>query len=82
MSSRAKSVPRTRDGRGVLVSIKIFDVLGNEIETIVNQQLQPGTYVADWNASNYPSGIYFYQLIVNSEQLTVFKETKKMMLVK
>jgi photosystem II stability/assembly factor-like uncharacterized protein len=59
------------------VKIIIFDVLGREIETIVNQYLNPGSYQADWNASSYPSGIYFYKMETES-----FSETKKMMLIK
>lgn len=71
------------------VSLRIFDVLGREIQTLVNEQLNPGTYEVQWEATNYPpgggqvpSGVYYYQLIVNSEQSSVFRETKKMVLVK
>lgn len=41
------------------ISLKIFDVLGNEITTIVNKNLFPGTYIYNWNANNLTSGIYF-----------------------
>lgn len=61
--------------RGVL--LKIFDALGREIETLVNEQLNPGTYEIDWNAANYPSGVYFYSLSTNS-----FTQTKKMVVIK
>jgi hypothetical protein len=43
----------------------------------VNQQLQPGTYNIEWNASDYPSGIYFYKLETGN-----FVDAKKMVLVK
>ncbi len=57
--------------------IKVFDVLGNEIETLVNEEKSVGTYELTWNAANLPSGIYFYQLRAGS-----FVETKKMVLMK
>jgi photosystem II stability/assembly factor-like uncharacterized protein len=57
--------------------IKIYDALGREISTLVNEELNPGTYEVDWNASNYPSGIYYYKIISGS-----FSETKKMLLIK
>ena len=44
------------------VQIKVFDVLGNEIETLVNEDKPVGTYELTWNAVNLPSGVYFYQL--------------------
>ena len=59
------------------VVIKVFDVLGNEIETLVNEEKQNGTYELTWYAENLPSGIYFYQLKTNE-----FVETKKMILLK
>jgi hypothetical protein len=59
------------------VKITVFDILGKELETLVNEQLAPGTYETNWNASNYPSGIYFYKLSAGD-----FSETKKMLLLK
>jgi hypothetical protein len=59
------------------VVIKVFDLLGNEIETLVNEEKQTGTYEVTWYAENLPSGIYFYQLKAGS-----FIETKKMLLLK
>jgi hypothetical protein len=55
----------------------VYDILGGEIATLVNQQLQPGTYEVEWEASQYPSGVYFYTL-----RTTGFKETKRMVLLK
>jgi photosystem II stability/assembly factor-like uncharacterized protein len=75
------SIPLSRgvsEGRGVLVKLLIYDILGREIATLVNEQLQPGTYEVEWDGSNYPSGVYFYQLSINNEQLV----TKKMVLIK
>jgi hypothetical protein len=59
------------------VVIKVFDILGNEIATLMDEEKSVGTYELTWNASNLSSGIYFYQL--NSGN---FIETKKMILLK
>ncbi len=59
------------------VSLKIYDILGNEVATLINENMNPGSYTIDWNAGNYSSGVYFYRL-----QSGDFTETKKMMLVK
>jgi photosystem II stability/assembly factor-like uncharacterized protein len=58
-------------------TLKVFDVLGREIATLVDEQLKPGTYEVEWNASNYPGGIYFYCLTAGD-----YKDTKKMILIK
>jgi hypothetical protein len=57
--------------------LKVYSNLGNEIATLVNDKLQPGTYEVTFNASQYSSGIYFYKL-----QTDNFSETKKMLLIK
>ena len=57
--------------------IKVFDVLGNEIETLVNEEKVTGTYEITWYAENLPSGVYFYRIQVGS-----YIETKKMVLLK
>jgi hypothetical protein len=66
------SIPRTS-----IVIIKVFDILGNEIETLINEEKSAGTYEAKWNGSNLPSGVYFYQMRAGD-----FVQTKKMMLIK
>jgi hypothetical protein len=55
----------------------VYDILGKEIRTLVNGELKPGTYEADWNASNYPSGVYYYKLVAVN-----YTETRKMLLIK
>lgn len=57
--------------------LAICDVLGNEIETIIKEQLRPGSYEVEWDGSAYASGVYFYSLITNE-----FAETKRMVLIK
>ena len=59
------------------VSLKIFNVLGEEVETLVAKDLNAGNYKYGWNALGLPSGIYFYKL-----QTDNFTETKKMILLK
>ncbi len=59
------------------VSISIYNILGQQVSTLLNQQLEPGTYETDFDASSYPSGTYFYKL-----QAGDFVETKKMVLMK
>ena len=55
----------------------IYDMLGREVTTLINQQLKPGSYQADWDASAFSSGVYFYKIISGD-----FVETKKMVLMK
>lgn len=59
------------------VRLTIYDALGREVETIVNEKLSPGTYEVEWDASKYGSGVYFYRLTSAD-----FTETKRMMLIK
>ena len=59
------------------VSLKIFNTLGEEIETLVNEEKPVGTYELNWNAANLPSGVYFYRL-----QAGDFISVKKMILLK
>ena len=59
------------------VQIKVFDVLGKEIETLLNEEKSAGTYELIWNAANLPSGVYFYQLKAGE-----YINTKKMILIK
>lgn len=49
-------------GENSFVTLKIFDVLGREVVVLVNENLKAGQYQVDWNASDYPSGVYFYRL--------------------
>lgn len=67
------------------VKLIVYDALGREVETLVNQQLQAGIYEADWNASAYPNGIYFCKLStgdISTGLGQTFSETRKMVLVK
>ena len=59
------------------VTIKVFNTLGKEIATLVNEEKQAGKYIVDFNAKGMPSGIYFYTIKTGS-----FCVTKKMTLIK
>ncbi len=59
------------------VSLKIYDILGNEVAAIINENLQPGSYELNWNAADYPSGTYFYRLTSGG-----FSEVRRMVVVK
>lgn len=68
-----------------LVKLIVYDMLGRQIEILLNQQLSSGSYKFSWDASKYSSGIYFYRVIaedVSSSQGKLFTDTKKMILVK
>jgi len=60
------------------VNITVYDILGKEVSSLVNEKLKPGTYETFFDGGGLSSGIYFCRLIVNSEQ----KDFKKMMLIK
>ena len=59
------------------VTLKVYDVLGNEVATLVNEYKPAGNYEIDFNASELSSGVYYYQLKSGS-----FIATKKMVLLK
>jgi len=61
----------------ILVSLKVYDVLGSELVTLVNEEKPAGIYEVEIDASTLPSGIYFYR-----HQAGDFIETKKMVLMK
>ncbi len=59
------------------VSLKVYDLLGNEVAELINGNLQPGEYTLQWNAGRVSSGLYFYRLSAGD-----FVQTKKMLLLK
>lgn len=63
--------------RAELVTLTIFNSIGMEVETLVNEHLSSGTHRVKWNSHNYASGIYFYELRFQN-----FKKTNKLMLIK
>ena len=73
-------------GKQSIVQLKIYDAAGNEVATLVNDYLLPGTYRTQWNATGYASGVYFYKLSIHSsarsERSDSYTTTKKMVLIK
>ena len=72
------TIPVTLSGvEGSLVTLKFYDVLGNEVATLVNEEKPAGSYEVEFDGRKLSSGIYFYRLQAGS-----FAETKKMVLLK
>ena len=61
----------------MFVRLKIYDILGNEIATLINEEQKPGDYEVNFNAGNLNSGIYMYKL-----QAGDYINVKKMILIK
>ncbi|HMT11269.1 MAG TPA: T9SS type A sorting domain-containing protein [Ignavibacteria bacterium] len=59
------------------MTLKVYDVTGNEVAVLVNEELSAGKYNVDFNASNLASGTYFYRL-----QTAGFTQTKKLTMIK
>jgi hypothetical protein len=59
------------------VSLKVYDPLGSEVATLVNEELRPGIYERVFDGENLASGVYFYRLMTNS-----FVQTRKLVLMK
>jgi len=64
-------------GDDYLTVLKVYDVMGREVKTLVNERLLPGTYETTFDGSMLNSGVYFYQMLVGN-----FTETKRMILLK
>jgi hypothetical protein len=59
------------------ITLKVFDILGREVATLINEDKSVGTYTANFDASGFASGIYFYSISSGS-----FHQTKKIILTK
>ena len=73
---RIANLPDGKAGFG-LVTLKVYDVLGNEVATLINEEKQPGEYEVEFDASVLASGIYFYTIKAGD-----FSSTKKLILLK
>jgi len=72
-------------GHSSFVSIKVYDAIGNEIETLINREMPAGTHTVTFDGTGLPSGIYFYRLKVTDPETSSgqgYSETKKMVLLK
>ncbi len=70
-------IPLSRGVRGVVVTLKVYDILGREIVTLVNKEQKPGNYEIQFDAKKKSNGLYFYTLKTNG-----FTQTKKMLLLR
>jgi len=59
------------------VSLKVYDILGNEVATLVNESILPGSYQVSFDASGLASGVYFYRL-----QTGIYSQSRKMIILK
>ena len=60
------------------VSLKVYDLLGREVATLVNEEKPAGNYEVEFDGTDFPSGIYFYHLSIDNR----YNETRKMVLLK
>jgi hypothetical protein len=66
-----------RISKSEFVSLRVYDILGREVETLVNEVKEPGTYTVQWDASRFANGVYFYTLDAGN-----YHKVRKMILVK
>ena len=71
------STPLIPRQRGRMVTLKVYDVMGREVQTLVNERLNAGTYETRFDGSMLTSGVYFYRMVTEG-----YCETKRMLLIK
>jgi hypothetical protein len=71
------TIPSVETQHAVSVQLKVYDILGNEVKILINKEMEAGYHSVDFNASELPSGVYFYRLKAGN-----FLETKKMILLR
>ncbi|MBL7129127.1 MAG: T9SS type A sorting domain-containing protein [Ignavibacteria bacterium] len=69
--------PFGKGGTGGFVKLVVYDILGREVATLVNERLKAGMYEVEFSGTSLPSGVYFYRLIAG-----YYVDTKKMILIK
>jgi enterochelin esterase family protein len=75
--ARRSSSVQTGNAGGSFVKLQIFNILGKEVATLVNEVKQPGEYTVRWEAEGIPSGVYFYRLLAGD-----VVKTRKLLLVR
>ena len=70
-------IPRWRGAGGWTTTLLVYDVMGREVQTLVNESLKPGTYETSFDGLQLTSGVYFYKITAGD-----FSETKKMLILK
>jgi len=67
------------------IVLKVYDLLGREVATLINEMQSAGEHTVEWNAEDFPSGVYFYRLQARQQtggQAGSYTETKRMILLK
>jgi hypothetical protein len=64
------------------VTLKVYDMLGREIATLVNEELEPGSFEKTFEASSFSSGVYIYRITTMKDGKILFNESKQMLLIK
>jgi hypothetical protein len=77
LPSRSFSQAEGRGGEGSMTTLRVYDLLGREVATLVNEVKQPGNYEVAWDARGMATGVYFYKL-----QAGNFAQTKKLLLLR
>lgn len=71
------SVPKIINNQSSIINLKVYDILGNEVATLVNEEKEPGIYEVEWNATDLATGIYLYRLQSNG-----FVTVRKALIIK
>jgi hypothetical protein len=78
--------PEGLDGRGRAnlsdVSLRVYDLLGREVAVLYSGTLQPGVYRREWDAGDFPSGVYFIRFSINQSDGKSFTETRRALLLR
>lgn len=70
-------IPASENSIGVITKMVVYNMLGSRVDVLVNQSLKPVSYSVEWNASDFPSGVYIYSMSSGN-----YRESKKMILLK
>jgi hypothetical protein len=76
------SIPLNVSRESSIVSLKVYDILGREVVTLVNKEQKAGSYEVTFDASHLTSGVYFYRLHASTSSASIFMKSKKMILLK
>ena len=64
------------------VTLKIYNSLGQHVQTLMNGKLKAGEYHHNWNAANFASGVYYYQINMQDSEGNMLTKSKKLVLIK
>jgi len=76
------TVPNIKTGSAPFLQLKVYDIIGNELTTLVNEQKPPGVYKVEFDGNGLPSGLYIYKLQAIAQNGGSFTQSRKMILLK